>query len=71
MARTVRRNIGFFHALLSLGRADPDISPMVQRIDLYAAEGLYVCLRGRRMVADADDSDPLFRESFRRVILRR
>ena len=56
MARTIRRNIGFFHALLSLGRADPDISPMVQRIDLYAAEKLHVCLRARGTVDDADDS---------------
>ncbi len=56
MARTIRRNIGFFHALLSLGRADPDISPMVQRIDLYAAEGLHACLRGRGVVDDAGDS---------------
>jgi len=56
MARTIRRNIGFFHALLSLGRADPDISPMVQRIDLYAAEGLHACLLGMGLVSDISDS---------------
>jgi AcrR family transcriptional regulator len=49
-ARTMRRNIGFFHALLSLGRADPTISPNVQRIDAYAAEKLHQCLRERRML---------------------
>jgi AcrR family transcriptional regulator len=54
IARTMRRNIGFFHALLSLGRADPTISPKVQRIDAYAAEKLHQCLRGRGMLDGSD-----------------
>jgi len=54
MARTMRRNIGFFHALLSLGRADPEISPKVQRIDIYAAEKLHLCLRERAMLDGSD-----------------
>lgn len=54
IARTMRRNIGFFHALLSLGRADPTISPKVQRIDAYAAEKLHQCLREREMLDGSD-----------------
>jgi AcrR family transcriptional regulator len=54
IARTMRRNIGFFHALLSLGRADPTISPKVQRIDTYAAEKLHQCLRERGMLDGSD-----------------
>lgn len=44
MARTMRRNIGFFHALLSLGREDPEISAKVQSADLYAARKLLAWL---------------------------
>ena len=54
MARTMRRNVGFFHALLSLGRADPEISPKVQKMDIYAAEKLHQCLRERAMLDDSD-----------------
>lgn len=54
MARTMRRNVGFFHALLSLGRADPEISPKVQKMDIYAAEKLHQCLRARAILDDSD-----------------
>jgi AcrR family transcriptional regulator len=64
IARTMRRNIGFFHALLSLGRADPTISPKVQRIDAYAAEKLHQCLRQREMI----DGSDVGRERLRFVI---
>ena len=54
MARTMRRNVGFFHALLSLGRADPEISPKVQKMDIYAAEKLHQCLRARAILDESD-----------------
>jgi len=54
MARTMRRNIGFFHALLSLGREDPEISAKVQSADLIAAKKLLTWLHENGRVASRD-----------------
>jgi AcrR family transcriptional regulator len=53
MARIMRRNIGFFHALLSLGREDPEISAKVQSADLYAAKKLLSWLQEKGCVASS------------------
>jgi len=52
MAHTIRRNVGFFHAYLSLGREDASIAAVVANLDLHAAKKLYQLLDTRGIAQD-------------------
>tara|TARA_R110002072_G_scaffold236319_1_gene393934 strand:+ start:371 stop:1009 length:639 start_codon:yes stop_codon:yes gene_type:complete len=52
MSHTVVKNIGFFHAYLSLGREDANISKSVGILDKYAGDRLFDWLEERGITED-------------------